>query len=154
RVAADQQVQDEAIGQIVGELRDEIEQLREQVAELSKELAFAKGLLTGSSSGSRLKFFTVRGQFREGERYDRTDVVTRGDAWYVAKRDDPRGVPGDDGEDWEMGPVGKQGEPGRAGERGLRGREGAAGRDASSIQYWFLERARYRVTPIMSDGTI
>jgi hypothetical protein len=47
------------------------------VAEPSKELAFAKGLLHGSS-GAKLKFFTVRGQFREGERYDRTDVVTRG----------------------------------------------------------------------------
>jgi len=125
--------------------------LREQVAELSKELSFTKGLLSGSGAG-RLKFFTVRGQFRDGERYDRTDVVTRGDAWYVAKRDDPRTAPGDDGEDWQIGPIGRQGEPGRAGERGLRGREGAAGRDAARVLDWTVHRAAYCAVAKMSDG--
>jgi len=57
RVAADQQVQDEAIGRVIGELRAEFEreisELREQVAELSKELSFTKGLLHGSSGATR-----------------------------------------------------------------------------------------------------
>src|SRR5215471_18208807 len=81
RVAADQQAQDEAIGRVIGELRAEFEheisELREQVAALTTKLSFVEVLLHGSSGG-RLKFFNVRGQFREGERYDRTDVVTRG----------------------------------------------------------------------------
>src|SRR5215831_2992598 len=140
-VAADQENQNVAVGRAIAntrrELAGEIAELREQVDELSKELAFTKGLLQGSS-GAKLKFFTVRGQFQKGERYDRTDVVTRGDTWYVAKRDDPRSVPGK-GDDWIAGPVGTPGLT-IVGPPGPRGLKGAAGRDAARVRSWTVDR--------------
>jgi hypothetical protein len=127
----------------------EIAELREEVAELSKELAFAKGLVHGSSGAGRRGFFAVRGEWRKGERYDRLDVVERGHAWYVAKRDDPRSIPGD-GEDWQAGPVGKPGERGLAGPRGLKG---DAGKDAFTWVGVKVDRGAYTLTAVMSDGS-
>jgi hypothetical protein len=153
-VAADQENQNAAIGRAIAnarrELEGEIATLREQVTELTTKLAYVEGLLQGSS-GAKLKFFTVRGAWRKGERYDRTDVVTRGDTWYVAKRDDPRSVPGS-GDDWIAGPVGTPGMT-IVGPPGPRGPKGAAGADAARVRSWTVDRATYSLIAVRSDGS-
>jgi hypothetical protein len=153
-VAADQENQNAAIGRAIAnarrELAGEIAELREQVDELSKELAFTKGLLQGSS-GAKLKFFTVRGQFRKGERYDRTDVVERNHQWYIAKRDSPSSIPGS-GDDWQSGPIGTPGMT-IVGPPGPRGPKGTAGRDAARIRSWVVDRATYSLIAVRSDGS-
>jgi hypothetical protein len=87
--------------------------------------------------------FTVRGTF---------DAVIVNGSSVVALKDAPGPCPGDD---WHLlasrGSRGQRGAEGARGSMGLRGERGAA---ASTIQSWFLDRTRYTVTPMMSDGSI
>jgi hypothetical protein len=89
-VAADQENQNAAIGRAIAnarrELAGEIAELREQVDELSKELAFTKGLLQGSSGAGKLKFFyrarpvQQRRALRQNRRGDARRHLVRGQA--------------------------------------------------------------------------
>jgi hypothetical protein len=97
--------------------------------------------------------FTVRGTYVSNEKYTHLDVVMVNGSSFVALKDNPGPCP-DSGE-WHLlasrGSRGQRGAEGARGSMGLRGERGAA---APTIQSWFLDRARYTVTPMMSDGSI
>ena len=93
------------------------------------------------------------GLFDAYKTYARLDVVESHGASYLARRDNPGGVPGiDDG--WQLvSGSGHRGDTGPVGPRGRKGERGARGEAAPRIVNWTLDTARYRAIPTMSDGT-
>jgi hypothetical protein len=94
-----------------------------------------------------------RGTYDPEATYMQLEIVALNGASFVALRDDPGECPGPN---WQLlarqgarGIAGLKGEKGDKGERGERGAAPPAPRLAS----WQLDRARYRATPIMSDGS-
>jgi hypothetical protein len=58
-------------------------------------------------------------------------------------------------DDWQL--LSRQGRPGHrgeTGERGVRGEKGDKGEPGTSVVAWQLDRQRYRVSPLMSDGKV
>jgi len=97
--------------------------------------------------------FTLRGTYTRDEKYKYLDVVIINGSSFVALEDNPGPCP--DSGDWHLlasrGSRGQRGESGARGIPGLRGERGAA---APAIQSWMIDRVRYTVTPMMSDGSI
>jgi hypothetical protein len=95
--------------------------------------------------------FTVRGTYDGNEKYKHLDVVMVNGSSFVALKDNPGLCPGDD---WQLlASRGSRGHHGPEGQRGLMGLRGERGAAAPTIQSWLLDRTRYVVTPIMSDGS-
>jgi len=94
----------------------------------------------------------LRGGFDAHERYRRFDIVTCYDNCYIACRDDP-GLPGHDGDAWQLIAKGTRGPSGDVGPRGRKGERGAPGEDAPTIVNWTLDPVHYRAVPTMSNGT-
>jgi hypothetical protein len=146
------QVVGEFVGEQCAQARDEaqaaVAPLQKQITKLREELCELRGFanaVRGISGPER--WFKLRGDYREGQIYNRLDIVSRDGAWWVAKCDDAGACPG---RDWMRGPIG---EPGLCGERGLKGSRGAPGRDAPRFVSWDLDRANYRAVAKMSDGS-
>ena len=56
---------------------------------------------------------------------------------------------------WQL--LSRQGRPryrGETGERGVRGEKGDRGEPGATVVLWQLDRERYRVSPLMSDGKV
>jgi hypothetical protein len=91
---------------------------------------------------------TVRGTFDTREQYRELDIVA---AW-IARRDNPGICPGDG---WQlMSKQGKTGRPGTPGERGPRGEKGDQGEPGPTLVSWQVDRAKYRASPLWSDGAV
>ncbi len=94
----------------------------------------------------------IRGTFDVREKYQQLDIVALDGGSFIAKRDNPGVCPGDG---WQLlCKQGKAGRPGTPGERGLRGEEGEKGEPGISTVSWQVDRAQYRVSPLMSNGTV
>jgi hypothetical protein len=86
------------------------------------------------------------------EKYERLDIVALDGAAFIARRDNPGLCPSDG---WQL--LSKQGRPGHRGEngeRGVRGEKGERGEPGATVVSWQLDRRRYRVSPLMSDGKV
>jgi hypothetical protein len=83
----------------------------------------------------------IRGTHDLKAEYFANDLVAKDGASFVAKRNDPGPLPG---AGWQL--LARQGARGVAGERGV------PGRDAPTIKSWKVDRERFIVIPIMSDG--
>jgi hypothetical protein len=94
----------------------------------------------------------VCGTYEAREKYERLDIVALDGAAFIASRDDPGLCPGDG---WQL--LSRQGRPGHRGEngeRGPRGEKGEKGEPGATAVSWQLDRLRYRVSPLMSDGNV
>jgi hypothetical protein len=103
-----------------------------------------------ASAGAPGRSLNIRGTYKVGEKYAALDVATLDSTWFVARRDDPGPCPGPG---WQVGPVGRRGEKGVAGEQGPQGPRGADGKAAPEWVAAKIEREKYLVIPIMSDGS-
>jgi hypothetical protein len=95
---------------------------------------------------------TVRGTFDAREQYRELDIVVFDGATWIARRDNPGICPGDN---WQlMAKQGRRGRPGIPGERGARGEKGDTGDPGRSLVSWQVDRAKYRASPLWSDGAV
>jgi hypothetical protein len=95
--------------------------------------------------------FIIRGTYDWNAEYHRLDVVMLNGSSFVARKDNPGPVPGDD---WQLlASRGSRGHRGGTGERGLMGMRGPPGAAAPTISAWRIDRNCYTVTPIMDDGS-
>jgi hypothetical protein len=97
---------------------------------------------------------TIRGTYDAYEKYKKLDIVASDGASFVAKRDNPGLCPGDG---WQL--LSRQGKQGRRGEgitgpRGEKGAKGERGEPGATVVSWQLDRERYRISPLMSDGKV
>jgi hypothetical protein len=93
----------------------------------------------------------VCGTYRAGETYKYLNIVALNGGSFIARADDPGPCPGDG---WQLlVSASRAGKLGPKGERGESGRRGLPGRVASTIRGWQIDPARYRATPLMSDGS-
>lgn len=96
--------------------------------------------------------FRLRGTFNAAVRYRKQDIVEYDGSSYAACRDDP-GLPGH-GDGWQVvASRGSRGIQGAAGPRGHRGDRGPKAEPPPKIVTWKIDRAHYRVVPLMSDST-
>lgn len=86
----------------------------------------------------------VRGTWRATERYGKFDIVAVDGSAFIARKDAPGACPGDD---WQL--IAAHGRQGIKGPPGLRGERGEAG---PGIVGWKVDREKYTITPILSDG--
>jgi hypothetical protein len=93
----------------------------------------------------------VRGTYSAYDAYKKLDIVAMDGAAFIAKRDNPGICPSDG---WQM--ISRQGRQGRKGETviGPRGAKGDEGEPGTMLRSWQLDRERYRISPLMSDGTV
>jgi hypothetical protein len=94
----------------------------------------------------------VCGAYDACEKYEQLDVVALDGGAFIARRDNPGICPGDG---WQV--LSRHGKPGRRGEngeRGVRGEKGERGEPGATVVSWELDRGRYCVSPLMSDGKI
>ena len=84
------------------------------------------------------------------ERYAKLDIVVCDGAAFIARRDSP-GIIGV-GDGWQM--MSRQGKPGRKGDIGERGPRGEKGEPGATFHSWQVNRERYAVSPLMTDGTV
>jgi hypothetical protein len=83
----------------------------------------------------------IRGTHDPKAEYVANDMVAKDGGTFVARRNHPGPCPGDG---WQL--------MARQGARGVAGERGAPGRDAPTIKSWKVDRQRYLVIPVMSDG--
>jgi hypothetical protein len=100
-----------------------------------------------AAAGRDGKTIAVRGTFNETAEYHRLDVVALNGGSFIALKDAPGPCPGSG---WQL--IASQGKRGVAGARGERGPQGNPGLSGATIRDWKIDRARYVVTPVMSDG--
>lgn len=97
----------------------------------------------------------VKETYDANETYNQLDIVALDGAAFIARRDAPGICPGND---WQLlskqGKTGRRGETGERGMRGEKGEKGEPGKDGVTIVSWQVDRERYRVSPLMSDGTV
>jgi hypothetical protein len=91
-----------------------------------------------------------RGEWDAHDAYSVLDIVTYRDCSYIATRADP-GRPSAEGAGWQM--LAGRGPQGNQGQRGHRGDKGSPAR-ATSIRSRQIDAERYRVSALMSDGTV
>src|SRR5262249_25167688 len=109
--------------------------MAEVIAQLHRDvLAEARAMLDQALA------MRIRGTFQPGANYTLGDVVVLDGGSFIARKDNPGKCPG---EGWQL--MAKQGQRGVAGPKGERG---------PTISGWILDRATYRVTPRMSDGSL
>jgi hypothetical protein len=103
-----------------------------------------------STNGRSIVF---RGAYDMRDSYSAMDVVTYEGQSFIAARDNPSGIPGDD-DAWLLiaarGVKGERGEPGKVGQRGHKGDRGPAG---AKIEEWRLSREHFVAVPFYDDGT-
>ena len=87
----------------------------------------------------------VRGTYQEGESYRSLDIVAFNKGSFIARKDNPGPIPGDD---WQL--LTAHGVKGEMGKRGPAGERGPAG---SHIARWQIDQRSYTAKPIMSDGS-
>jgi hypothetical protein len=94
------------------------------------------------------------GTFEAGRNYKALDIVAINGGSFISRRDDPGDCPG---EGWQLmtrqGARGIAGPRGEKGDRGAQGDRGERGAPAPRIASWKVDREKYAVTPIMSDGS-
>jgi len=100
-------------------------------------------------AGRDARMLTVRGTYDGREKYQQLDIVAMGGGSFIAKYDNPGSCPGDG---WQL--MCKQGKTGRPGYRGPPGDKGEKGDPGVSTVSWQVDSAQYRVSPLMSDGTV
>jgi hypothetical protein len=94
---------------------------------------------------------TIRGTYNTEAKYQQFDIVALNGGSFIAKSDQPGACPGPG---WQL--IASQGKPGikgTPGDKGERGPQGARGEAAPIIIGWEVDRRRYLVTPVMSDGS-
>jgi hypothetical protein len=94
----------------------------------------------------------VRGTYDVHEDYKMLNIVALDGGSFIAKYDNPGICPGDG---WQL--LCKQGKPGRKGEtgpKGPRGEKGERGEAGPTTVSWQLDRVNYRVSALMSNGTV
>jgi hypothetical protein len=94
---------------------------------------------------------TIRSTYSPTETYHHLDIVVCDGSAFIARKDDPGECPG---AGWQM--IAKAGKPGKQGQQGLRGeagQRGPQGERGASVIDWKIDRERFTVTPIMSDGS-
>jgi hypothetical protein len=95
---------------------------------------------------------TVCGTYDACGKYKKLEIVVSEGAAFIAKRDNPGICPGDG---WQlMSRQGRQGRKGEDGARGPRGEKGEKGEPGTTVVAWQLDRQRYRISPLMSDGKV
>lgn len=101
--------------------------------------------------GEHGRSLRIRGTHKDGNEYQRLDVVAFNGASFVALEDGVKNTP--PGPGWQLlaGP-GKRGDKGVPGPRGEKGDRGERG-DVVTITSWKINRETYVAAPIMSDGT-
>jgi hypothetical protein len=127
------------------EFCDELAALREQAAEV-------RGALNVLKAG---RVLNPRGLYDSSARYEQMDLAVVGGSSFVAIRNDPGPLPGDG---WKLvagvGKRGPRGYQGKEGERGQQGERGAIGSPAPAIATWRVDRQRYTLRAVYSDGTL
>jgi hypothetical protein len=108
--------------------------LAEVIAQLQRGIIAEAKALLDQAFATR-----VRGTYQAGTNYVRGDIVALNGASFLAKSDSPGVCPG---ERWQM--IAAQGR------RGVRGERGPAG---NAIAGWRVDRQRYMLVPVMSDGS-
>jgi hypothetical protein len=91
----------------------------------------------------------MRGTWNPEGDYGMLDVVAYNGGSFVALRDDPGVCPG---EGWQA--LCLPGKRGHQGPRGERGERGPQGQPAPTIVAWEIDRQKYTVQPVMSDGGV
>jgi hypothetical protein len=93
----------------------------------------------------------IRSTYNVYAKYKKLDVVACDGASFIARCDNPKLCPGPD---WQM--ISRQGRQGRKGESilGPRGAKGDKGDPAPTLRSWLLDSENYRISPLMSDGTV
>jgi hypothetical protein len=89
----------------------------------------------------------VCGTYNAREKYERRDIVALDGGAFIARRDDPGICPGDG---WQL--LVSRDKIGDKGQRAERRDKGERGADGATILSWQLDRERFRVSPLMSDG--
>jgi hypothetical protein len=82
----------------------------------------------------------VRGTHNPQSEYNANDIVAKDGGTFIARKDDPGPCPG---AGWQL--IARQGQ---------RGVAGPPGKDGMRITGWILDRANFRVTPRLADGTL
>jgi hypothetical protein len=107
-----------------------------------------------AAPGRDAKSFRHRGTFKDDAEYVSHDIVALNGGSFLALRDKPGPCPGPG---WQLtaapGKRGVAGDRGPQGDRGPAGVVGPPGKDAARLVCWYIDRAAYTVTPVMSDGT-
>jgi len=101
-------------------------------------LCLARGGRDGASPG-------VRGTYSEREKYRALDIVAFNKGSFVARKDNPGPIPGDD---WQLLVA-----HGTKGEKGVQGPRGDRGPAGPGITRWLIDRRSYEAKPMLSDGT-
>jgi hypothetical protein len=95
---------------------------------------------------------TVLGTYSVDENYKLLDIVAMDGGAFIARKDHPGVCPGPD---WQM--IAQRGKPGRlgaTGPRGPQGEKGEPGKDGAKTVSYQLDRAGYRMSPLLNDGTV
>jgi hypothetical protein len=110
-----------------------------------------------AAMGGTARSFRIRGTYDEAIKdYAELDTVVLDGGAFAARKDNPEKCPGPH---WQL--ISRQGARGIAGPKGERGPEGKAGADgkngapgapAAIIKSWKLDRGKFTVTPVLSDG--
>jgi hypothetical protein len=95
----------------------------------------------------------VRGTYDVHEKYQQLDMVAMDGGTFIARKDNPGPCPVSG--DWQLlCRQGRTGKPGARGPAGSPGSKGEKGDPGVSTVSWQVDRAQYRVSPLMSDGTV
>jgi hypothetical protein len=86
----------------------------------------------------------VRSTWKAGIEYHRLDIAVTDGSAFIARKDNPGACPGDD---WQL--IAAHGRQGIKGPPGIKGDRGDIG---PSIVGWKVDRDKYTITPILSDG--
>jgi len=86
----------------------------------------------------------VKGTWKSNQDYHKLDVVAIDGSAFIARKDKPGPCPGDD---WQLIAA-----HGRQGIKGPPGHKGDKGEIGPSIVSWKIDREKYTITPILSDG--
>jgi hypothetical protein len=105
----------------------------------------------GGKGGRDGRSIIFRGAFDLHEAYCEGDLVSREGQTFIATRDNPTGLPGDS-DGWQL--LAARGVKGDRGETGPRGHRGDPGPTGATLNSWQLDKLRYRVSPLMADGTV
>jgi hypothetical protein len=101
------------------------------------------------TDGKDGKSVRSRGLYNPAKTYEKLDLVMFAGEAFLARLDAPGPLP--DAPGWSK--VGARGRKGDRGERGATGARGAAERPVT-VRSWQVDDARYRATPLLSNGQV